>query len=445
MKAVGTPVTRGLIVAVSFSFAAPAAAQPEFERAPERYSLHAQTTFVLQYHPAFRSLYRGPNSLDPGSRGDETLDVTLFAGARLWRQGEVYINPEVDQGFGLSGTFGTAGFLSGEAYKVGSASPYARIPRLFFWQTFDLGGEEQEIAPAANQLGGSRTSNNVIVTLGKFGATDIFDTNAYAHDPRADFLNWAVIDAGAFDYAADSWAYTYGAAVEWTKAWWTWRAGMFDLSRVPNSKFLQRDFEQFEAVTELEARTDFLGWPGKIKALAYFNRGRMADYSDAVRAAAGTGNPPDLASVRNYASRPGFSLNVEQQFGEDWGAFLRLSADDGSKEAYEFTEINRSISGGVSIDGGQWNRPKDRLGFAGVVNDLSRSAQAYFAAGGLGLLIGDGRLTHSATEDILEAYYSLQVVEGVTTSLDYQFAAHPAYNADRGPVSAFALRLHVEI
>lgn len=433
------------MVMALLSLWAPARAQFGSADGPERYSLHAQATYVLQYHPAFRSPYRGTNSLDPGSRGDETVDMTFFAGAKLWRQGELYINPEIDQGFGLSGTFGVAGFLSGEAYKVGSATPYVRIPRLFFRQTFDLGGDEQMIAAGANQLASTHTADNLVVTLGKFGVTDIFDSNTYAHDPRADFLNWAIIDAGAFDYAADAWAYSYGAAVEWTKSRWTLRMGAFDLSRVPNSTFLQRDFEQFEAVTELEVRTAFAGLPGKIKALAYVNRGRMADYSDAVRAAQGTGSPPELAIVRNYASRPGFSLNFEQQLGREWGAFLRLSADDGSKEAYEFTEINRSISGGVSLSGEEWSRPNDRAGIAGVVNGLSRSAQSYFAAGGVGLLIGDGRLTHYATEDIVETYYSFAVLSGLAASIDYQFVAHPAYNGARGPVSAFGFRLHAEI
>jgi high affinity Mn2+ porin len=144
---------------------------------PEEWSLHGQTTFTEQYHPGFRSPYRGANSLDPGSRGDETTDLTLFAGLRLWEGGEAYVNPEIDQGFGLSDTLGVAAFPSGEAYKVGKASPYFRLQRLFFRQTFDLRGESQPIAPDANQLGGTRTADNIVVTLGKFAAMDIFDTN----------------------------------------------------------------------------------------------------------------------------------------------------------------------------------------------------------------------------------------------------------------------------
>ena len=139
---------------------------------------------------------------------------------------------------GLSNTLGIAGFPSGEAYKIGMADPYLRLPRAFFRYTLGLGGAAQTIEPGLNQLAGTRQADNVIVTVGRFSVVEIFDTNIYAHDPRSDFLNWSIIDAGAFDYAADSWGYTYGVTVEWTQSWWTLRQGLFNLSRVPNSKYL---------------------------------------------------------------------------------------------------------------------------------------------------------------------------------------------------------------
>src|SRR5215472_6292255 len=69
---------------------------------PEWWSVHGQSTFVTQYHPRFTSPFRGQNSLDPGNRGNETFDATLFLGVRIWDGLEFYANPEVDQGFGLS-------------------------------------------------------------------------------------------------------------------------------------------------------------------------------------------------------------------------------------------------------------------------------------------------------------------------------------------------------
>jgi len=142
--------------------------------------------------------------------------------------------------------------------------------------------------------------------------------------------------------------------------WWTLRAGLFNLSRVPNTTELERDFNQFEVVTEAEGRHTVLGRPGKIKLLGFLNRGRMGSYADAVRLAQATGTPPDMVPVRRYASRPGGALNIEQEVSDTLGAFARISLNDGSKEAYEFTEINRSVALGLSIKGADWGRPDDR-------------------------------------------------------------------------------------
>jgi high affinity Mn2+ porin len=411
---------------------------------PETWSVHGQLTFVEQYHPAYRAPYSGPNSLGSQSVGRETFDATLYAGVRLWDGGEAYINPEIDQGFGLSNTLGVAGFVSGEAYKVGKADPYFRLQRLFFRQTFDLGGKTEKVDPDADQLGGTRTADNLVFTAGKFSVTDVFDTNAYAHDPKSDFLNWALIDSGAFDYAADAWGYSYGAAAEWTQDWWTFRAGLFDLSRFPNSTKLVRGFGEFELDGEFEDRYTLWGAPGKLKLLAFLNRGRMGSYADALRLAEATDTIPDTALVRRYASKPGFALNLEQQVNESLGAFARLSANDGSEEAYEFTEINRSLAAGLSLKGAGWRRPKDTIGAAFVVDALSGRARDYFAAGGLGILIGDGRLPHYGHEQILETYYNAAVTDWLGVSADYQFVANPAYNRDRGPVSVLGLRLHAQ-
>jgi high affinity Mn2+ porin len=429
---------------LSFAFSNRSALAADSSEAAQSWSVHGQVTHLWQYHPGFRSPYRGPNSLDPGSRGNETFDATLYAGARLWSGSEFWINPEIDQGFGLSNTLGVAGFPSGEAYKVGKSKPYFRLQRLFFRQTISLGGEAERIEPDVNQLGGMRTRANLVVTAGKISVADIFDANAYAHDPKQDFLNWAVIDSAAFDYAADAWGYSYGIAMEWTQDWWTLRTGLFDLSRVPNTTALETDFSQFELVAEAEGRHRIFGRPGKIKLLGYVNRGRMGSYSDAVGLAAAKGTIPDMVSVRRYRSRPGAALNIEQEAGGDLGFFLRVSINDGSKEAYEFTEINRSLSVGLSLKGSFWGRPQDVFGLAVVTNDLSNSARAYFAAGGLGILIGDGRLPRYGMENIIETYYNVMIAEGVTVAADYQFIANPAYNRDRGPVSVMGMRLHVQ-
>ena len=376
-------------------------------------------------------------------RTEETTDITLYAGMRLWRGAELWLNPEIDQGFGLSNTVGMAGFPSGEAYKIGANTPYLRLPRAFVRQVIPLGGEPVKTDAAANQLGGAKANNNVTLTLGKFSVTDIFDTNTYAHDPRGDFLNWSIIDAGAFDYAADAWGFTYGAAAEWTQNSWTLRAGVFQLSKVPNGKITGIDFGQYMLVSELEQRYQLGGHAGKIKLLGFLNRGRMGAYRDAVQLAQQTGDAPDTGLVRRLGSRPGASINLEQELTADLGVFLRASVNRGTKEAYEFTEINRSVSGGVAMKGDRWGRHDDTIGVAGVVNGLSADARQYFAAGGIGILIGDGQQNY-APEKVLETYYSVRVTPHVTFALNYQRVINPAYNRDRGPLSILGMRAHAE-
>lgn len=406
----------------------------------DNFAVHGQMTFVTQYARPFRAPYGGQNSLTP-NQARETLDADLYVGFRPWDGAEIWINPEIDQGFGLNGTFGVAGFPSAEAYKVGAAYPYARIPRAFLRQTIDLGGETQKVESGLMQFAGSQTSDRVVLTVGKFSVVDIFDSNKYAHDPRADFLNWTLVNTGTFDYAADAWAFTYGAAAEWYTGPWTFRAGVFDGPSVPNSTNLDPSFGQFQMVGEVERRYELIGQPGKIAVTGYLTRARMGDFRDAVTLANLTGAAPDLSLVRTYASKPGISGNLEQQVVPGVGLFARAGYTPGRLEAYAFTDADATLAGGASISGKFWSRPNDTLGIAGIRNMISAAHQAYFAAGGYSALIGDGQLPHPGAEKILEMYYALPIATWMLT-FDYQYIVNPAYNRDRGPVSILALRAH---
>jgi high affinity Mn2+ porin len=366
-------------------------------------------------------------------------------GAKPWSGAEVWINGELEQGFGLDDTLGVAGFPSGEAYKVGKNQPYLRLQRAFVRQTFNLGGSTQQVEAAANQLGGARSEDRVVLWLGKFSVVDVFDTHQYAHDARADFLNWTAIDTGTFDYAADAWGYTAGAAVEWYRHAWTWRAGLFDLSDVPNSVHLDPGFHEFQTDLELEHRHQFGDKSGRLLVTLFRNRARMGLLDQAVQTAQNSAMPVDIASVRSYRSRFGASLSVEQQIGSQLGAFIRAGKAGGNVEAYEFTDVDRTLAAGLSLQGSSWRRPEDTLGLAAIRNGISAARENYLNAGGLGILIGDGKLPHAGPEQIVETYYSAAVWKFVHLSLDYQWIGHPAYNRDRGPVSVVAVRLHAQI
>jgi high affinity Mn2+ porin len=408
----------------------------------DRFAFHGQATFVNQYNPPFRAPYSGQNSLIPNI-GRETDDITLYAGMRLWQGAEAWINPEIDQGFGLSGSVGAAGFPSGEAYKVGADFPYTRLHRAFVRQTIDLGGDVQKVDAGLNQFSGSQTSDRLVFTVGKVSVGDIFDTNKYAHDPRVDFMNWSIVDTGTFDYAADAWAYTVGAAAEWYQGPWTLRAGLFDLSIAPNQTALDPTFGQFQWVGEIERRYSIWDQPGKVAVTGFLTRGRMGSFEDAIQLAALTGGPADIAAVRRYQSRGGISMNLEQQLMPNVGFFARAGIADGNKEPYEFTDIDRTVAAGLAISGKKWGRDDDTFGIAGVVNGISGVHQAFLNAGGLGILVGDGQLPNPGTEKILETYYSFPVLWSKFT-LDYQLIVNPAYNRDRGPVSVFGFRVHTQ-
>jgi high affinity Mn2+ porin len=409
---------------------------------PDIVNFHSQATFLWQGYPAFRSPYEGANSLPGSGQGRETSDATLYVGVRLWQGAELWINPEIDQGFGLADTLGVAGFTSGEAYKVGFSDPYARLPRAFIRQTINLGGDTQKVESGINQFAESETADRIVITVGKIGVTDIFDTNKYAHDPRNDFMNWALVDTGTFDYAADSWGYTYGAAVEWYQGNWTVRGALFDLSTIPNSPDLDPTFDQFQWVEEIERRYQLGGLDGKIAVTGFLTRGRMGSFDDAIALAEATDTPADIAAVRRYQSRGGISMNVEQSITSDVGAFLRAGWADGNQEPYEFSDIDRTVAGGLSISGKLWGRPDDTVGIAGIINDISKIHQEFLNDGGLGILVGDGQLPNPGLEQILETYYSYAITAATKLTFDYQLVVNPGYNADRGPVNVFSGRLH---
>jgi high affinity Mn2+ porin len=411
---------------------------------PENWAVHGQATNTWLLQPAFRSPYQGPQSLSPAENGRETADLTLYAGIRPWQGAEFWFNPEIDEGFGLSDTFGVAGYPSGEAYKVGAMDPYFIIQRAFLRQTVDLGGAAEKLAPDLNQLGGTQTANRLVFTIGKYSIVDIFDTNKYAHDPRNDFLNWSIIDQGAFDYAANAWGYTYGGAAEWYQDWWTVRAGVFDLSTTPNGVNLSPGVKQGQFVTELEERHILWGQPGKLKFLYWLSWGNLGTYADALALAASTGQTPSTADVRSFRTKDGVGLNLEQQLTTDLGVFARASLSQGGVEEVDFTDINQSISAGLSLAGSRWGRSDDTVGLAGAVNRISHDGKLYLAAGGLGGIIGDGQLPNAGPEQIVEAYYSLAALSFAHLTADYQFINNPAYNRDRGSVSIVGLRLHLQ-
>ena len=407
----------------------------------KNWSIHGQTTFIEQAYPRFHSPYQGAQSLPGGGQGRETWSATGFVGRRLWDGGEFYFNPELLQGFGLASTTGLAAFPNGEAQKSNFLFPHPHVARLFFRQTFGLGGEQETVEDGPNQIAGKRDVSRITVTIGKLAVPDIFDDNAYSHDPRTTFLNQAIWEAGAFDYPGDKIGYTWGAVLELNQKNWALRGGYFLEPRVSNVNQLDMHIpERGGYMLELETRYQLFSQPGKLRLIGWVNHANMGSYSETLE------NPAfdlDIAKTRAPRFKYGFVVNAEQAISDDLGVFSRLSWNDGKTEIMSFTDIDASASFGAVLKGTSWGRPDDKVGVAAAISALSPEHRDFLAAGGLGILIGDGRLNYRP-EKVLEAYYAVNLQKSLVLTLDYQFFVDPAHNADRGPVSVFATRLHAE-
>ncbi len=407
----------------------------------DRWEIHGQTTYLPQGYPSFRAPYTGTNSFTPAPQAKATWSNSLYLNARLWEGGEIYYNPELLQGFGLNDTVGAAGFPNGEAQKSNFPYPHYNTSRLFLRQTFGFGGEQETLASGQTQLSGKVDVSRLTVQAGKFAVVDVFDGNAYAKDTRKDFMNWSMWAPGAMDYSADKVGLSYGATAELNQKQWALRTGYFLMQSVSNSNsFDNRVLERGMYIAELETRYTLFSQPGKLRTIAWLNSANSGSYRETLN------NPAfdlDIALTRRGRTKYGYVINVEQAVTDDIGLFGRWSWNDGKTEIMAFTDIDASLSLGTSIKGTKWGRPDDVIGIGGAINALSRDHRDFIAAGGLGVLIGDGALNYRR-ERILETYYAYALTKALTLTADYQLITNPAYNADRGPVHVISGRFHGE-
>jgi high affinity Mn2+ porin len=406
------------------------------------FSLHYQFTAATQYHPSFSAKYTGQNSLSPEAESASAFVTTLFADLRLWRGGELLLNPEMSGGRGLSSTLGVAAFPDGIVYRVGDPAPAIYIARLALSQTFNLGGGRVVNEGGPNELAGTRDRDVLAITVGRFSVVDIVDGNRYANDATTEFFNWALFASGAYDYPADTRGYTWGMLADLAKGWWSLRGGIALEPYYANLAQMDwRITKSHGLMAEYEARYAVRGRPAASSLLVFMNTARMGSYEQVLSNPALYGN--SVAATRaDGRHKYGFALSVEQQLTDTMGAFMRLSWNDGHNESWAFTEIDRSIAIGVTQNGKVWRRPQDIVGVAIVASGLSSWHERYLAGGGYGFIIGDGALNYGA-EVLWDLYYKVQIDDAISFSAIYQPVINPAYNEDRGPVHILSGRLHV--
>lgn len=464
-----TSIIAALFGAMYLTFAAPAFGDSQSETMPATlgsstapgdsgapgqgsiWNFHVQSTAIVQGDAGFSAKYSGPKSLSSSPQVKETVSVDLYSGVRLWTGAEAHVDGLLWHGFGLSNTQGIEDFPNNEAFKTGVNTVDFSFARLFVRQTIGLGGDQEDVADDQLTLAGKRDVSRLTFTLGRFSATDIFDTNAYSNDARTQFMGWAFVANPAWDYPADAIGFTTGLAVELNQPRWTLSYGFFQMPSVANSWTADdrvltiptmsplgggKFWESWGMVSELERRYTIGSHPGAIRFMAWLNQAHMGDYLAALSVPG-----VDITRTREYRYKYGFGLNWEQELTSDIGVFSRLGWNDGHEEAWAYNDINYAVSAGVSVKGERWHRPRDTFGLGASFGGISRENQKFLEAGGIGILDGDGALRYG-WEKVLETYYDFNVWQSVHFALDYQFVDNPAFNRDRGPVSIFSARIH---
>jgi high affinity Mn2+ porin len=420
---------------------------PHFKN--DRIWLSGQANFISQWHPAFHSPYSGKNSLSAEAQDATSRVLTLYTGLRLTSTSELLCDIQETGGHGVGEALGLAGFLNLDVVRNPTLGKAPYVARLMVHQIIPIGHQRipnEQRGPYS--LFSELPERRIEIRFGKMSLADFFDLNTYGTDSNLQFMNWTTDNNGAFDYAADTRGFTFAAMVEYHhNKHVVLRFAEALMPKVANGIHLDADLGRARAENiELELRRNTVrNQEGVLRLLTFVNHANMGDYRTAVDnfLAGLTPTPEITAHPLTTSIKFGFGGNFEQPLSDWFGAFGRWGWNEGEHESYAYTEVDSTAEIGAFAKGARWGRKYDRLGLAYVSNGISRDHQEYLALGGLGFLLGDGRLNY-AREDIVEAFYTLHVWRGLYPALGFQYVDHPGYNKDRGPVVAPALRLHVE-
>src|SRR3984893_11248532 len=430
---------------------APRADDPSVTMIPrgewDRLWLSGQANFISQWHPAFHSPYQGKNSLTPEAQEASSRVLTLFTGLRVTHTTEFLCDVQETGGHGLGEAVGVASFFNLDVVRNPLLSKAPYIARLMWHQIIPLGEQKILVQRSPYSLFRELPQRRLELRFGKFSLADFFDVNTYGTDTNLQFMNWAVDNNGAYDYAADTRGFTFAAMAEYHDRNYVLRFAEALMPKVANGIHLDADMSRAHSENfEFELHGQALGRrEGIIRLLAYVNQANMGVYREAVgNFLSGRTTIPDItAHPLQTTVKYGFGINFEQQISDSLGVFGRWGWNEGQHESFAYTEVDQTWQIGVGGNGGRWGRRYDRLGLVYVSNGIGRDHQQYLALGGSGFLLGDGRLNY-AREDIFESYYTMHAWRGGYTSIGVQHINSPGYNRDRGPVVVPTLRLHVE-
>ncbi len=414
-----------------------------FPHRDTRWYVGGQLNFVAQGHPKFRSPYAGPNSLRPDAETKVSRVLTLYTGLQVTHTTELLLDLESAGGRGIGDALGLAGFTNLDVVRNPDLGSTPYVARAIVRQIIALSREQVEAERNPLSLATRLPVRRLELRAGKFSVVDFFDVNSVGSDSHLQFLNWTVDNNGAYDYAANTRGYTWGAVADFEDRHWGVRFGEMFMPKVANGIDLEpslRKAHSENVEVELRPRT------AVIRLLGYINHANMGSYLDSIALfRAGVTPTPDITATRRPGrAKYGFGLNIEQQLTARARLFGRAGWNDGETESFAYTEVDNTLLFGGDYRGDRWGRRLDRLGIAFAFNGISGVHREYLALGGLGFLLGDGRLTYGR-ETIEEAYYTAHLWRGVFASFDFQHITNPGYNRDRGPVWVPALRLHFDL
>jgi hypothetical protein len=448
----------------------PTPAYPEAQAAPEqpasptifphpdatRYYIAGQANIIFQAHGPFHSPYEGTNSLLGRGEYKTSLVGTLYMGAELVRNPARHLEAIYDEesagGRGISEALGLAGFTNLDVVRNPNLGPVPYMARVQLHQTIGFSSKTVTSARGPFSLATEVPERRLELRVGKMGLPDFFDLNSIGTDSHLQFLNWTIDNNGAWDYAADTRGYTYAAIVEYDDKNWSARYSLATMPTVANGINLDWSLKRASGQNmEVEWRHGLLGGllpperKGAMRLLGYVNHANMGDYRQQnIKFLGGLTATPDITAHSLQSTvKYGVGVNMEQELSENLRVIGRFGWNEGQHESFAYTEVDQTISFGGDYSGKAWGRANDKVGLACVSNAIKRDHQQYLKLGGLGFLLGDGKLNY-AREDIVEGYYTLHTWRGLSYALDLQYIDHPGYNQDRGPVLVESVRMHVD-
>jgi high affinity Mn2+ porin len=417
--------------------------------------LSAQADVIAQMHPRFHSPYRGPNSFNGAEEQAVSRVVTLFTGFQLNDTTELVLDAESSGWSGLSQALGLGAYVNLDVVRNPSLSAEPYLARLWLRKVIPLSDETVEVERNPLSLLTTLPVRRIDIHVGKMTLPDFLDINSVGGDSHMQFMNWAIDNNPAWDYAADTRGYTYAVLLDYEDRYWGARFAEALEPMAANGDTLEWNLQDAHSENfEVEFRPVIL--PARstaIRFLGYMNHANMGNYHEAdslfeeQRVAGENVQAPNIDDHPQQVSmKYGFGFNAEQEITGTLRAYTRVGWNEGQHESWTYTECDAHLAFGFDLRGDRWRRPNDKWGAAFVMDGLSPNHRRYLSLGGLGFVLGDGKLSYGP-EEVMETYYNFPVPirPGMFAALDLQYINNPGYNRARGPVVVPGVRLHLEL